>query len=151
MSDSNVFSPDFKEFVELLNRHEVNYMVTGGYAVGVYGYPRYTGDIDFWVSASLENGNRLVQVFEDFGLKSFGLTPEDFAKPEQVIQIGYPPFRIDVLTSIDGVDFVDAYPNRSTFEIDGISVNFIGLEDLKINKKASGRGKDIEDLKNLGE
>ena len=126
-------------------------MVTGGYAVGVYGYPRYTGDIDFWVSASLENGNRLVQVFEDFGLKSFGLTKEDFAKPEQVIQIGYPPFRIDVLTSIDGVDFVDAYPNKNTFEIDGISVNFIGLEDLKINKKASGRGKDIEDLKNLGE
>jgi hypothetical protein len=98
MSDSSIFSPDFKEFVELLNQHEVKYLVTGGYAVGVYGHPHYTGDLDFWVESSEENGKRLVQVFEDFGLKSFGLTVDNFVKPEQIIQIGYPPFRIDVLT-----------------------------------------------------
>lgn len=151
MSDSNVFSPDFREFVELLIKHEVKYLITGGYAVGIYGHPRYTGDIDFWVEASLENGNRLVKVFEEFGLKSFGLTPEDFTKAEQIIQIGYPPFRIDVITGIDGVSFSEAYPNRKIFDIDELQVAFIGLEDLKKNKKASGRGKDLDDLKNLEE
>ena len=151
MSDSNVFSPDFREFVELLIKHEVKYLVTGGYAVGIYGHPRYTGDIHFWVETSLENGIRLVKVFEAFGLKSFGLTPEDFTKVEQVIQIGYPPFRIDVITGIDGVSFSEAYPNRKIFDIDEIQVAFIGLEDLKKNKKASGSGKDLDDLKNLEE
>jgi hypothetical protein len=149
MSDSSIFSPDFKEFVELLNQHEVKYLVTGGYAVGVYGHPRYTGDLDFWVESSEENGKRLVQVFEDFGLKSFGLTVDNFVKPEQIIQIGYPPFRIDVLTSIDGVKFEEAYPNRKVIEVDNMPVTFIGLEDLKKNKKATGRGKDLDDLQNL--
>jgi hypothetical protein len=151
MSDSSTFSQDFREFVELLNRHNVKYLVTGGYAVGVYGHPRYTGDIDFWVSSSMENAHKLVQVFEDFGLKSFGLTATHFSKPDQIIQIGYPPFRIDVLTSIDGVEFKDAWPNRNVIEVDDIAVNFIGLEELKINIKASGRGKDLDDLENLKE
>lgn len=149
MSDSKVFSPDFREFVELLNQHNVFYLVTGGYAVGVYGHPRYTGDLDFWVESSLENGEKLVRVFESFGLASFGLKPADFTKSEQIIQIGYPPYRIDVLTSIDGVEFSEAYPNRKVIEIDEMHVSFIGLGDLKKNKKASGRGKDIEDLRNL--
>ncbi|MEZ4830324.1 MAG: hypothetical protein R3C61_29165 [Bacteroidia bacterium] len=145
MSDSKVFSPDFREFVELLIQHKVKYLIVGGYAVGVYGHPRYTGDLDFWVESSLENGEKLVRVFVDFGLSSFGLTSKDFEKHDQIIQIGYPPYRIDVITSIDGVDFVDAYPNRKIIEIDGISVSFIGLADLIKNKTASGRGKDIED------
>ncbi|MEZ4773573.1 MAG: hypothetical protein R3D00_10360 [Bacteroidia bacterium] len=149
MSDSKVFSPDFREFVELLNRHDVRYLVTGGYAVGVYGYPRYTGDLDFWVESSPENGEKLVKVFHDFGLTSFGLTSLDFTTADQIIQIGYPPYRIDVITSIDGVNFIDAYPNRNIIDVDGMSVSFIGLEDLKTNKRASGRGKDLEDLKNL--
>ncbi len=149
MSDSKVFSPDFREFVELLNRHEVSYLVTGGYAVGVYGHPRYTGDLDFWVESSEENGEKLVKVFHDFGLASFGLTAKDFAKPDQIVQIGYPPYRIDVITSIDGVAFEDAYPNMNVIEVDGMPISFIGLEDLKKNKKAAGRGKDLEDLKNL--
>ena len=149
MSDSKVFSQDFREFVALLNHHEVKYLITGGYAVAVYGHPRFTGDIDFWVEASLENGERLVSVFNDFGLSSFGLTKQDFVKPEQVVQIGYPPYRIDILTSIDGVQFADAFPARNIIEIDGLPVNFISLEDLKRNKKASGRGIDLDDLKNL--
>lgn len=149
MSDSKVFSPDFREFVELLHHHKVKYLITGGYAVGVYGHPRYTGDLDFWVEATIENGENLVKVFNDFGLASFNLTPQHFAKPEQIVQIGYPPYRIDVITSIDGVAFEDAYPNKNVVEVDGMPVSFIGLEDLKINKRASGRGKDLEDLKQL--
>lgn len=90
MSDSNVFSPDFREFVELLVRYEVRYMVTGGYAVGVYGYPRYTGDLDFWVEPTVGNGEKPVKVFNDFGLGSFGLKAQDFSKPEQIIQTGIP-------------------------------------------------------------
>ncbi len=142
-------SPDFKEFVELLIQHKVKYLVTGGYAVGVYGHPRYTGDIDFWVEASLENGKKLVAVFGDFGLSSFGVTAQNFMKPEQIIQIGYPPYRIDILTSIDGVDFAEAYLARNNIEIDGLLISFISLEDLKKNKNATGRGIDLDDLKNL--
>ncbi len=149
MSNSKVFSPDFREFIELLNVHEVRYMVTGGYAVGIYGYPRYTGDLDFWIENSSENGRKLVKVLSAFGLSSIGLSAEDFTKKEQIIQIGYPPFRIDLLTSIDGVEFRDAYPNRKVFKIDEIQVSFIGLDDLKKNKKASGRTRDIDDLNHL--
>lgn len=115
----------------------------------MYGHPRYTGDIDFWVEAILDNGNKLVNVFESFGLAEFGLKAEDFAKDNQVIQIGYPPFRIDVLTSISGVEFEEAYANKNSTEIDGLMVDFIGLNDLKINKLAAGRPKDLEDLRNL--
>ena len=150
MSESNVLSPDFREFVELLIHHEVKYLVTGGYAVGVYGHPRYTGDIDFWVEPSRENGEKLVAVFDDFGLSSFGLTPNHFTKAEQAIQIGYPPYRIDILTSIDGVDFREAYSARNIVEIDGLPVCFISLEDLTKNKQATGRGIDLDDLKKLG-
>ncbi|MEM8900534.1 MAG: hypothetical protein AAGC85_20635 [Bacteroidota bacterium] len=149
MSDSKVFSPEFREFIELLNQHEVHYLITGGYAVGVYGHPRYTGDLDFWIEASEENGKKLVRVFEDFGLSSFKLMPSDFTKPEQIIQIGYPPFRIDVITSIDGISFSEAFPNKHVIEVDEIPVSFISLEDLKKNKRASGRPKDLEDLRNL--
>lgn len=149
MSDSKIFSQDFREFVELLNKHEVRYLVTGGYAVAVYGHPRYTGDIDFWVEAALPNGEKLVKVFAEFGLSSFGIEPKDFATREKIIQIGYPPFRIDIITSIDGVEFEEAYHKKNLLELDGIQIAFISLNDLKKNKKASGRPKDLDDLKNL--
>jgi len=149
MSDLKVLNPDFREFVALLNQHDVRYLITGGYAVGVYGHPRYTGDIDIWVDATQENGENLVIVFNNFGLSSFGLTSSNFTKPEQVIQIGYPPHRIDILTSIDGVIFSKAYPSRNVIEIDGLPINFISLDDLVKNKKATGRGIDLDDLKNL--
>ncbi|MEL7122928.1 MAG: nucleotidyltransferase [Bacteroidota bacterium] len=149
MSDSTILSQDFKEFVELLNHHEVKYMITGGYAVAIYGHPRYTGDIDVWIEASKVNADKLVSVFNDFGLSSFGLKSEHFTKPDQVIQIGYPPYRIDILTSIDGVIFHEAYQNKKKVEIDGIDVRFIGLEDLIKNKKATGRGIDLDDIENL--
>jgi predicted nucleotidyltransferase len=149
MSDSKIFSPDFREFVELLNHHQVSYLITGGYAVAIYGHPRYTGDIHVWVEPTPENGSKLVIVFDDFGLSSFGVASQDFTKPEQVIQIGFPPYRIDILTSIDGVEFSEAFLNRKVIEIDGLSVPFISLEDLIKNKKASGRGIDLDDIENL--
>lgn len=149
MPDSKVFGPDFREFVELLNSHEVKYLVTGGYAVGIYGHPRYTGDLDFWIEISLENGEKMQQVFDDFGMSDLQLKAKDFTKEEAIIQIGYPPYRIDVITSISGVVFKEAFQRKKIFEIDGIPVNFIGLEDLKINKRAAGRTKDLYDLENL--
>lgn len=149
MSNSKVFPPDFKEFVELLNENGVKYLITGGYAVAYYGHPRYTGDIDFWVESSPENATKLVQVLKDFGMESLNLTPDDFTKPDSIIQIGYPPHRIDIINEIDGVNFTEAYSSRKEVIVDEISVNFISLDDLKTNKRASGRHRDLDDLENL--
>jgi len=101
MSDSKILSQDFSEFIKLLNVHDVRYLVTGGYAVAIYGHPRYTGDMGFWINATAENANKLICVLKEFGMASFGLTSENFTTPEQIIQMGYPPYRIDILTSID--------------------------------------------------
>ncbi|WP_246327281.1 hypothetical protein [Candidatus Competibacter phosphatis] len=104
-----MLSQDFKEFVELLNKKEVEYLIVGGYAVGIHGYPRYTGDLDIWINATRQNARKMVAVLTEFGFDSFGLTEEDFTKSGNVIQMGYPPFRIDILTTIDGVRFKDCY------------------------------------------
>ncbi|MDS4030485.1 MAG: hypothetical protein RKO66_10480 [Candidatus Contendobacter sp.] len=144
-----MLSQDFKEFVELLNKHNVEYLIVGGYAVGIHGYPRYTGDLDIWINITVENARKVVKVLNDFGFSSFGLTEVDFTKPNNIIQMGYPPFRIDVLTKIDGVDFGDCYKNKMVVEYDGVTLDVIGMNDLKRNKRASGRSKDIDDLENL--
>ncbi|MDG4552634.1 MAG: hypothetical protein P9E24_00035 [Candidatus Competibacter sp.] len=144
-----MLSQDFKEFVELLNKHKVEYLIVGGYAVGIHGYPRYTGDLDVWINATMENAQKMVRVFDDFGFSSFGLREEDFIKSGNVIQMGYPPFRIDILTTIDGVGFKDCYKNKMVVLHDEMILYVIGIEDLKKNKKVSGRLKDIDDLENL--
>ncbi|HUP90891.1 MAG TPA: hypothetical protein VM074_01480 [Solimonas sp.] len=144
-----MWSQDFKEFVALLNARGVEYLVVGGYAVGVHGYPRYTGDLDVWVSPVPANAARLVEVLDAFGFAAFGLTAADFTRPERVLQLGQPPFRIDVLTTIDGVSFEACYPRRLEVEFEGLPVSFIGLDDLKCNKRASGRPKDNIDLDEL--
>ena len=100
-----MLNQNFKEFVRLLDANKVEYLLVGGYAVTIHGYPRYTDDMDIWVNPATENAARLVSVFDQFGLASFNLTEADFSQPGNVIQIGYPPVRIDVLTSIDGVEF----------------------------------------------
>lgn len=146
-----MWSQDFKEFVGLLNRHEVEYLVIGGYALGIHGYPRYTGDLDIWINPTPENGQKMTQVMDDFGFASMGLTVEDFAASGNVIQMGNPPFRIDVLTQPDGVDFGECYANRLLIEYEGIALSVIGLADFKKNKRASGRPKDILDLMSLEE
>ena len=98
-----MLNQNFKEFVRLLDSNNVEYLLVGGYAVTIHGYPRYTGDMDIWINPVVKNAEKLITVFEQFGLASFALTVNDFSQPGNVIQIGYPPVRIDVLTSIDGV------------------------------------------------
>lgn len=144
-----MFSPDFKEFVELLIKNNVEYLIVGGYAVGVHGYPRYTGDLDIWLNQTSINADKILLAVNEFGFSSLGISKEDFIKPGNVIQLGYPPLRIDLLTEIDGVAFKDCYKNRKEVEIEGIIVNFIGYQDLLKNKKETGRPRDMDDLENL--
>ncbi|HLF46260.1 MAG TPA: hypothetical protein VI548_07530 [Chitinophagaceae bacterium] len=144
-----MFNQDFKEFVLLLNKNEVQYLIVDGYAVGIHGHPRYTGDLDIWLLPEKENAKKILQTIREFGFSSLNITEADILKEQSVIQLGYPPLRIDLLTSIDGVNFKDCYPNRKIVSIDGITVNFIGFNDLLKNKKASGRHQDLGDIDNL--
>ena len=144
-----MFSPDFKEFVELLIKHDVEYLIVGGYAVGIHGYPRYTGDLDIWLNISPSNAEKILKAVNEFGFSSFGLSVYDFMKSENIIQLGYPPLRIDLLTEIDGVRFEDCFPNRKIVTVENLNVNFIGYNDLLKNKKSSGRNRDKDDIENL--
>ena len=144
-----MFSQDFKEFIESLNANHVRYLVVGGYAVALHGHPRYTKDLDIWVDCNIQNAQALVQALSQFGMGSLGLSEQDFLTPDQVVQIGYPPNRIDILVSISGVEFSDCFPKRVEVSLDGVIVNFIDLEHLKLNKQASGRMQDLADLESL--
>ncbi len=144
-----MFSQDFREFVELLINHNAEYLIVGGYAVGVHGHPRYTGDLDIWLNPTQENAERILSCVNEFGFASYGLKSDDFTKVGNVVQLGYPPLRIDLLTQIDGVTFNDCYKNKTQVEIDGLLVNFIGYNDLLKNKKESGRLRDLDDINNL--
>lgn len=144
-----MLNSDFKEFAELLNSNGVEYLVVGGYALAAHGHPRYTGDIDFWVSIAPANITALLRALGAFGFGTLGLKAADFAQPNAVIQLGHPPRRIDLLTAIDGVEFVDCYGRRFPVEIDGLTLPFISLDDFKTNKRATGRLKDLADLHSL--
>lgn len=144
-----MLSKDFKEFLELLNRNEVEYLLVGGYAVILHGYPRYTGDIDFWIKPTQTNAKKILEVLDQFGFGSLHLTVEDFLKKNQVIQLGKEPFRIDLITSAEGVDFEKCYSKKDIFTIEEIAIKTISKEMLKMNKKASGRHKDIDDYEHL--
>ncbi|MDO8970637.1 MAG: hypothetical protein Q7U74_08115 [Saprospiraceae bacterium] len=140
---------DFKEFLQLLNDHHVEYLLVGGYAVGYHGYPRATADLDIWVAVTPRNARQLVEVFREFGFDVKGLKEDLFLQENKIIRIGEPPLRIEVMTSVSGVDFDACYQQRIVDTIDGIQVNFINLENLKTNKLAAGRHKDLNDLENL--
>jgi predicted nucleotidyltransferase len=140
---------DFEDFIKLLHKNEVDYLVVGGYALAFHGKPRYTGDLDVWINNSEANAEKLVLAIADFGLSSLGLTKSDFMLEGYVTQIGYPPLRIDLLNSIDGVKFEDAFPNRLSVDVNGFNVNYIGLKEFIKNKTASGRSQDIADLKEI--
>ena len=144
-----MFSQDFKEFIALLNKSKIEYLIVGGYAVGLHGYPRYTGDIDIWIKTNEANSEKMVKILNEFGFNSYDIKKEDFLKLDNVIQLGYPPYRIDLIMSIDGVTFDECYANRVKKEIDEIEIDFIGYDDLIKNKRASGREKDINDINNL--
>lgn len=145
----HVFPNDFKEFLKLLNKAEVKYLLIGGYAVGYHGYPRTTADMDVWVAISDENASKLVKVFHLFGMLDTKVTPELFLQQGKIIRMGVPPMRIEVLTEIDGVSFAECYAAREVVTVDGLSVNLISLRHLRMNKRASGRHKDLDDLEHL--
>jgi hypothetical protein len=140
---------DLKEFIELLNSLKVEYVVVGGHAVAFHGYPRFTGDIDFFVRPTPENAARIVAALEAFGFAQPDLNASTFTEPDKVVQLGRPPNRIDLLTSISGVTFDEAWRHRVRGELDGLPVAFIGRTQLVANKAASSRAKDLADLDNL--
>lgn len=144
-----VINKDFKEFIELLNNHEVKYLVVGGYAVAFHGHPRYTKDLDVWVWLEEQNAEKIIDVLKDFGFASLQFNREDFLNPDNVIQLGQPPNRIDLLTGLSGVDFKDCYDKKNVITINNLEVNIIDLDSLRRNKKASGRFQDLADLENL--
>lgn len=146
-----MLTKDFKEFAACLNARSADYLIVGGYALAAHGHPRYTGDLDFWIGASEKNAERVMLALADFGFGGLGITQDDLARPDSVIQLGYPPNRIDILTSIDGVSFDTCFSRPLQVVVDGLTLNFISLDDLKINKRASGRARDRADLEDLGE
>ena len=142
-------SQDFKEFIASLNASRVRYLVVGGYAVAMHGHPRYTKDLDVWVDCTAANAKRVVRAFSDFGFESLGVKASDFEQPDRILQMGFPPNRIDVLTSLAGIDFATCFKLRVIVEFDGVPVNFIDVENLKANKRAAGRLQDLADVENL--
>lgn len=146
-----MLSRDFREFVELLNANGVEYLVVGGYALAAHGQPRYTGDLDLWLRVTPRNLLAALRALDEFGFGSLGLRADDFQTDGAVVQLGYPPGRIDLMSSADGVTFDDSYARRMDVNIDGVTLPVIGLDDFKANKRASGRLKDLADLESLGE
>lgn len=140
---------DFKEFLKLLNAHRVEYLLIGGYAVGYYGYPRATADMDIWVAINPANADKIVMALREFGFDVPDLSPELFLKEWQIIRLGVPPVRIELSTSVSGVNFSECYTQKVIDKVDGVQVNLISLEHLKLNKKAAARHKDLADLENL--
>ena len=142
-------SNDFKEFIGLLNVNKVKYLVVGGYAVGFHGHPRYTKDIDLWVLMKPDNASNIIKSVKEFGFESLGLEEEDFLNSDNIIQLGFPPNRIDLLTEIAGVEFESCYSNKLTIEFEGVTIPFISLNDLIKNKQTSGRLQDLADAEKL--
>jgi hypothetical protein len=149
IAGGTVLNQDFKEFIKSLNDNGVRYLVVGGYAVALHGYPRYTKDMDVWVEMTVENASKIVNALEQFGFGSLDLKVSDFTVPDQIIQLGYPPRRIDILTTLPGVEFSECYPLHVVVNIEDVSAYFIDIESLKKNKKATGRHQDLADLENL--
>lgn len=141
--------PDFKEFLKLLNARGVKYLLIGGYAVGYHGYPRATNDFDIWIEINPNNARRMVEAIQEFGCGMAELSPNLFLQDQNIIRMGVPPMRIEILTKISGVSFEEAYEDRVIDMIDDIEVSLISLSQLKMNKKASGRHKDLDDLEHL--
>jgi predicted nucleotidyltransferase len=139
---------DFREFIGLLNSHRVKFLIVGGHAVTFHGHPRFTADLDVWVATDPDNAARVEKVIVDFGFGKM-FKAGDFSKPGYAIQLGRKPYRIDILTSIEAVDFAAAYKKRRTLKADGLQLPFIGLEELLVNKRATGRLHDLDDAEKL--
>ncbi len=143
--------PDFKELLALLNKHAVDYIIVGGYALAYHGAPRFTGDIDIFVRPHPQNAARILDALDEFGFGSVGLTEADFTTINKVVQLGTPPVRVDFITSLTGVSWEEAAEAKHPGNYDDISVFFIGRKELITNKRAMGRMKDLADIEALGE
>ena len=140
---------DFKEFLKLLAQHGVDYLLIGGYAVAYYGYPRPTADMDIWIAMRPDNASRITKALRDFGFNTPDLSEQLFLESGNIIRMGHPPMRLEILTQISGLEFDPAFKRRTVDQIDGQTINLISLKDLKINKRAAGRPKDLDDLSKL--
>jgi hypothetical protein len=147
--DAPLLTADFKEFLRLLNASRVDYLLVGAYAVGLHGYPRATVDLDVWVNPTPGNASQVIAALREFGFDAPTIEPRLFIDPRSIVRFGVPPFRIEIMTSIDGVTYRECWNNRETFDMDGLAVPVISLPDLKANKRAAGRHKDLNDLENL--
>jgi len=141
---------DYKEFFEFLNVHDVQFLIVGSYALAFHGSPRYTGDIDIYVKPDKANAAKVIQALTDFGFGSMGLAAFDFESPDTVVQLGVSPVRIDIMTSISGIDWDSAFSNSEDGFYGDVPVKYIGRSEFILNKRASGRKKDIADLEALG-
>lgn len=137
---------DWKELFESFQKNNVDFLLVGAMAMAYHGLPRLTGDIDIWIRRSPENAERIIRALEIFGVGSLSFKIEDIVKPEQVIQIGYPPRRVDILNFLTGLDFEQAWEKRVIFKVGELNIPMISLADLIINKRETGRPKDISDL-----
>lgn len=140
---------DFKEFIALLNAHEVKYVIVGGYAVAYHGYPRFTGDVDFFIEASRENSRKMEKVIGDFGFGETGLKASDFDNPDRIVQLGVEPNRIDIVTGIEAVEFCDAWNRRVRVELDDLATYMLDFDLLLQNKRATKRPQDMADVEQL--
>jgi hypothetical protein len=143
--------PDFRELLALFNARTVEYVIVGGYALALHGAPRFTGDLDLLVKPDPANARRIVAALEEFGFGSVGLTVEDFTRPDRVVQLGVPPVRIDLITSLTGVSWEEAVAGKVKGSYGDIPVYYIGRKQLIANKRATGRRQDLADLEALGE
>jgi len=142
---------DFREFFMLLNAHEVKFMIVGGYALAYHGAPRFTGDIDVFIQSDHENAKRMMNALTDFGFSSPDLSVDDFQDPDIIIQLGYPPVRIDIITSLSGVGWEEADDSKEAGMYGDVPVSYIAKKQYIMNKRVSGRMKDLADIEALGE
>ena len=143
--------PDFRDLLELFNSNKVEYIIVGGYALAFHGAPRYTGDIDIYVKPDVRNAEQIMSALDEFGFGSVGLAAVDFERPGQIIQLGVPPVRIDIITSISGVSWDEAFAGRVAGRYGDIKVHYIGREQFIKNKRSVGRKKDLADIEALDE
>jgi len=142
---------DFRDLLASFNDHKVEYIIVGGYALAFHGAPRYTGDIDILVNPDTQNARRIMAALNEFGFGSVGLAEEDFESPDKVVQLGVPPVRVDIITSLTGVSWEEAFSGRVAGKYGDLPVYYIGRKEFIANKRAIGRKKDLADLDALGE
>ena len=135
--------------LELFDEYSVEYLIVGGYALAFHGAPRFTGDIEIFVKPDADNARRILEALDEFGFKSLGLNEEDFKYPDKVVQLGVPPVRIDLITSLSGISWGEAFSGRTEGKYGDVPVYYIGREQFIQNKKASGRKKDLADIEAL--